>query len=253
MMCHDVGVVKEEEPVPRDRAPQRLRQTIDAIKELILEQGLKPGDAMPTEAQLADLLGVSRANLREAIRTLATLDIIEVHHGTGTFVGPMSLRPLVEGLTFKGVVLPGRDFETLRQVVEVRQALDLAIAPSVVAHLHGTEHPELDDLCAVMADHCHRGETFGVEDRRFHLTIANMVGNELYGQLVAAFWDVYTLVAPRLVVATPRDLADTVNAHRDMLDAGINGDLEAYRAAIEAHYAPLLRVLDATPAPAQAR
>ena len=111
----------------RDRAPQRLRQTIDAIKELILEQGLKPGDAMPTEAHLADLLGVSRANLREAIRTLATLDIIEVHHGTGMFVGPMSLRPLVEGLTFKGVVLPGRDFETLRQVVEVRQALDLAI------------------------------------------------------------------------------------------------------------------------------
>ncbi|MFT3889445.1 MAG: FCD domain-containing protein [Arachnia sp.] len=238
--------------MPRDRAPQRLRQTIDAIKELILEQGLKPGDAMPTEAHLADLLGVSRANLREAIRTLATLDIIEVHHGTGMFVGPMSLRPLVEGLTFKGVVLPGKDFQTLRQVVEVRQALDLAISPSVVAHLRGTEHAELDELCTAMAEHSDKGETFGVEDRCFHLTVANMVGNELYGQLVAAFWDVYTLVAPRLGVATPRDLADTVRAHRDMLDAAIAGDLETYKAAVEAHYAPLLRVLDATPVPAQA-
>ena len=240
----------------RDRAPQRLRQTIDAIKELILEQGLKPGDAMPTEAHLADLLGVSRANLREAIRTLATLDIIEVHHGTGMVVGPMSLRPLVEGLTFKGVVLPGRDFETLRQVVEVRQALDLAIAPSVVAHLRGTdpaELSELDGLCTAMADHSDRGETFGVEDRCFHLTIANMVGNELYGQLVAAFWDVYTLVAPRLGVATPRDLADTVRAHREMLDAAVADDLESYRTAVEAHYAPLLRVLDNTPVPSRVR
>lgn len=233
----------------RDRAPQRLRQTIDAIKELILQQGLKPGDAMPTEAQLADELEVSRANLREAIRTLATLDIIDVRHGTGMFVGPMSLRPLVEGLTFKGVVLPGKDFETLRQVVEVRRALDLAIAPSVVAHLRGTENPELDELCTAMAGHSDKGETFGVEDRCFHLAIASLVGNELYGQLVAAFWDVYTLVAPRLGVATPRDLDDTVRAHRDMLTAAMAGDLDGYRAAVEAHYAPLLRVLDATPVP----
>lgn len=231
------------------RAPQRLRQTIDAIKELILQQGLTPGDAMPTEAQLADELGVSRANLREAIRTLATLDIIEVHHGTGMFVGPMSLRPLVEGLAFKGVVLPGRDFETLRQVVEVRRALDLAIAPTVVEQLRGTRHTELDELCSAMAAHSAKGETFGVEDRCFHLTVASMVGNELYGQLVAAFWDVYTLVAPRLGVATPRDLADTVRAHREMVDAATDGDLEGYRAAVEAHYAPLLRVLDATAKP----
>jgi DNA-binding GntR family transcriptional regulator len=56
-----------------------------------------------------------------------------------------------------------------------------------------------------------------------------------------------------LGVATPRDLADTVRAHRDMLDAAIAGDLERYRAAVEAHYAPLLRVLDATPVPEPVR
>ena len=174
---------------------------------------------MPTEVQLAELLDVSRANLREAIRTLATLDIIEVRHGTGMFVGEMSLRPLVEGLTFKGVVLPGKDFETLRQVVEVRLALDLAIAPQVVEQLEGRETPELSDVCVEMANRGERGENFASEDREFHLTIAGLIGNELYGQLVAAFWDVYTLVGPRLGVPTPRDMADTVRAHQDMLDA----------------------------------
>lgn len=230
----------------KTREPQRLRQSIDAVKELIIARDLKPGDPMPTEAQLAELLDVSRANLREAIRTLATLDIIEVRHGTGMFVGQMSLSPLVEGLAFKGVVLAGQDFETLRQVVEVRQALDGAIAPSVVERLAGTAAPELDRLCTEMAHHGERQEPFASEDRAFHAQIASLVDNELYRQLVAAFWDIHTMVAPRLGIATPRDLADTVQAHRDMLDSAIAGDLEGYRAAISAHYAPLLRVLESS-------
>lgn len=237
---------KEGNELIKVRQPQRLRHSIDAVKELILAQGLKPGDPMPTEAQLAELLDVSRANLREAIRTLATLDIIEVRHGTGMFVGQMSLRPLVEGLTFKGVVLPGKDFETLRQVVEVRLSLDLAMAPSVVERLAGQEAPELSHVCSEMAALTERGEQFAREDREFHLTIASLTGNELYGQLVAAFWDVYTVVGPRLGVPTPRDLDDTVRAHKDMLDAATSGDLESYAEAVRAHYAPLLRVLDST-------
>lgn len=230
----------------KSREPQRLRQSIDAVKELIITKGLKPGDPMPTEAQLAELLDVSRANLREAIRTLATLDIIEVRHGTGMFVGQMSLSPLVDGLTFKGVVLAGQDFETLRQVVEVRQALDGAIAPTVVERLAGSTEPELDRLCTEMAIRADRQEAFAAEDRAFHAQIASLVENELYRQLVAAFWDIHTMVAPRLGVATPRDLAETVQAHRDMLDCAIAGDLDGYQAAVVAHYAPLLRVLEST-------
>lgn len=233
------------------RQPPRLRASIDAVKDLILAKGLKPGDPMPTEGQLAELLDVSRANLREAIRTLATLDIIEVRHGTGMFVGEMSLRPLVEGLTFKGVILPGKDFETLHNVVEVRLALDLAIAPQVVTSLSGQSSPELSATCNEMADLAERGASFASQDRDFHLRIAGLVGNELYGQLVAAFWDVYTMVGPRLGAPTPRDLSDTVHAHQEMLTAAQAGDLDAYRQAVAAHYAPLLRVLgQSAPSPA---
>lgn len=119
----------------KEREPLRLRQTIHALKDLLLTEGLRPGDPLPTETALMEHLGVSRSSLREAIRTLVTLDILEVRHGTGTFVGQLSLRPLVEGLTFKGVLLPGDDFESLRQVVEVRIALDLALAPGIVDRL----------------------------------------------------------------------------------------------------------------------
>ena len=228
----------------KQREPLRLRQTIQAIKELIITRALRPGDPMPTEAELSEMLGVSRSNLREAVRTLVTLDILEVRHGTGMFVGQLSLRPLVDGLTFKSVLLPGDDFEVLRQVVEVRIALDLALAPGVVERLAGGNEPELTELCEEMSRAVERNEGFAAADRAFHLSLAERLGNELYGQLVAAFWDVHTIVTPRLGVPSFRDAADTAIAHRVMLDAALSGNLDSYRAAVTEHYRPLLRSLD---------
>lgn len=234
----------------KEREPQRLRQTIQGVKELILQRGLTPGDPMPTEAELVELLEASRSNVREAVRTLAALDILDVRHGTGMFVGQMSLRPLVEGLAFKGVVLPGDDFEALQEVVEVRRALDLALAPGIVHSLSGGETPELSRLCTEMEISAERKEQFEEADRSFHLILAEELGNELYGQLVAAFWDVHSIVGPRLGVPTPRDIDDTARAHRAMLNAAVAGDLEAYRAAVQAHYEPLMRVLESSRVPA---
>lgn len=228
----------------KGREPLRLRQTIQGVKELILNRGLRPGDPLPTEAELVELLAVSRSNLREAIRTLVTLDILEVRHGTGTFVGQLSLRPLVEGLAFKGILLPGNDFETLRQVVEVRIALDLALAPGMVERLTGEDADDLRAHCDEMTAAALRNEGFAAADRAFHLGLAERFGNELYGQLVAAFWDVHTTVAPRLGVPTLRDISETAQAHRALLDAAVNGDLDAYLAAVHDHYRPLLRSLE---------
>lgn len=220
------------------------RATVNAIKDLILSEHLRPGDPMPTEADLVEKLGVSRSSVREAIRTLVALDILEVRHGTGTFVGQLSLRPLVEGMVFRGVLLPGDDLSVLREVVEVRKGLDLSLAPRVVERLSGADTADLrvcvEEMKVLAAQHT----TYPVQDRQFHLNLAERLGNALYGQLVAAFWDIHTTVAPRLGVVGQRDLDVTAAAHEAMLDAAVGGDLEAYRAAVEAHYDPILRVLD---------
>lgn len=220
------------------------RATVTAIKDLILAEHLKPGDPMPTEAELVDRLGVSRSSVREAVRTLVALDILEVRHGTGTFVGQLSLRPLVEGMVFRGVLLPGDDLSVLREVVEVRRGLDLSLAPRVVERLSGSETDDLRDCVEQMKALAAQHTTYPVQDRQFHLNLAERLGNALYGQLVAAFWDIHTTVAPRLGVVGQRDLDVTAAAHGAMLDAAVSGDLEAYRAAVEAHYDPILRVLD---------
>lgn len=216
------------------------------IKKLILASGLRPGDSLPSEAELCEALGVSRSSIREAIRTLQTLDIVVVQHGRGTFVGEMSLQPLVETLAFRSIISPGSDFRALREVVDVRRSLDLNYADRIVAHFSGTRHDELHALVDSMVSSAQRDESFAAADRQFHTLLLQETGCEIVSQLVAAFWDVHTAVLPQLSIPTPHDIELTAKAHGDILAAAEAGDADAYRRAVDDHYAPLLRVLEAT-------
>lgn len=233
-------------------ARPRRHSAADQIKDYILTEGLQPGDTLPTESDLCELLDVSRSSVREAIRTLSTLGIVEVRHGFGTFVGTMSLEAMVETLVFRGVLAPGDDLRALREVLEVRQALDTAMADKITQSLAGTTNPQLHRLVNQMVEHAAQGRTFAAQDRAFHTELLAGIDNSLVGQLVAAFWDVHSAVVPKLGLTLPSALTETAQAHRAMLDAAERGDAEAFRASVVEHYAPVERALaDAVAATAE--
>ena len=217
---------------------------INAIKDYILAKHLHPGDPLPTESQLCADLGVSRSSVREAVRTLVALDIVTVRHGHGTFVGEVSMRPMVESLVFRGLLKPGDDFRSLRDVVEVRVTLDMALADDVVAVWKDRQDPRIDAALDEMEELAASGSTFSEQDHQFHSMLLEPLPNHLFQHLINAFWAVHTLTVPLLGAPTPEDMVHTVNAHRAMIDAARAGDTEAYRKAITDHYAPLLHVLD---------
>ena len=78
--------------------------TMDSIKAYILAHGLTPGSPLPTEAALCAELGVSRSSVREAMRRLEALDIVRSQRGSGSYVGDMSMRPLVETLVLRSAL-----------------------------------------------------------------------------------------------------------------------------------------------------
>ena len=217
--------------------------TMTAIKDFILRTGLQTGDALPTESQLCTDLGVSRSSVREAVRTLVALDIVEVRHGHGMFVGKVSMRPMVESLVFRGLLNPGDDHRGLRDIVEVRITLDNALAGPVTHAWKNRQDTELDQIVAQMDLHAQKGELFTEQDRRFHMRLLEPLDNHLFLHLTEAFWAIHTLTVPLLGAPRPEDMLTTARAHRAMLQAARAGDVQAYRQATTRHYAPLLAVL----------
>ncbi|MFC1491196.1 FadR/GntR family transcriptional regulator, partial [Nitrospinota bacterium] len=112
-------------PVKRTRL---YEDVVAQIEHLIRTKKLCPGDQLPSERELAATLGIGRASVREALRTLDSTGLIEVRSGQGAFLRNISVDPyltsLRESLSF---LLDVRD-ETLLELWEVRQGLEEQVA-----------------------------------------------------------------------------------------------------------------------------
>ena len=215
----------------------RATETVERIKQFITTNGLQPGDCLPSESDLCDRLGVSRSSVREAVRTLSTLDIVDVQHGRGTFVGNATLHPLVETLAFRIDMLPGENQQALREVIEVRRGIDLGEARQVCSALRGAGDEELHRLVDRITAARKEGESFAELDRGFHVTLMRRAGRRIIADLVAAFWDVQAMTLAKLPPGTGMDLP---GAHAEILGAAETGDVDGYRRAVCTHYEPLL-------------
>ncbi|MGH3095792.1 MAG: FadR/GntR family transcriptional regulator [Streptosporangiales bacterium] len=210
----------------------------DQIKDYMLRKRLRPGELLPTESELCEAVGASRSSVREAIKTLRALDIIEVRHGHGSYVGHMSLNALVESLAFRGLLSRTDDHRVLSELVEVRQTLTQGFARQIIETMTDERRARLATLARSMQSRAAEGDAFIEEDREFHLTLMEPLGNELVMQLTAAFWDVQAIIAPTLE-ATVADASHTADLHMSIVESTTSGDSDALRSAIAAHYTPV--------------
>lgn len=222
----------------------RSSATMEAIKAYILSRNLRPGSALPTEAELCTEIGVSRSSVREALRKLEALDIVYVQQGRGTFVGDMSLRPLVDTLTLRASLSTNDSTRSLRDVVTLRKYLDLGMASDVVDGFSGAYHTELHEIVGTMIEKASHQERFLDEDIAFHTGILETLGNVVAEQMVSALWLVHMVVIPELSDDDDDDLAVTARAHGDILAAAESGDRKGYRKAVRSHYRPLEVILE---------
>ncbi|MFG1891279.1 FadR/GntR family transcriptional regulator [Micromonospora sp. NPDC049051] len=221
-----------------ERPGPRRQEVATRIKEYILRNRLKPGNLLPTEVELCEAVGASRSSVREAVKILSALDIVEVRHGHGTFVGRMSLNALVESLAFRGLLSGEEDHHVLGQVVDVRQTLEQGLAAETIGVLDDEHRASLAALADEMEGLAAQGKDFLEVDRAFHLKLMEPLGNDLLLQLTEAFWQVQAIVAPTLCIE-PEDRVITAQRHRAIVDAVAAGDAQRLRSAIAEHYAPI--------------
>ncbi len=218
---------------------EALQQAIqEYIKEYIISHHLKHGDPLPSEGEIAEQLAASRNAVREAVKALQALSIVETRHGQGTFVGDFSLNALVAGLTFRIRLTADENLRTVRELLEIRQVLECGL----VAHLPGlvtaSHLAELHMLVNRMEERAAQGETFPEEDRAFHEVLYRPLDNSLVIQLLQAFWEIYHVVGPELPVAEEHPRV-TAAAHRRILETLEANDKDAAIVAMAAHFAGL--------------
>lgn len=214
-----------------------LHQAIqDRIKQFIIDQGFRSGDALPTENELARTLGISRGSLREAMKSLQTLGVVETRHGYGTFVGRFSFEPLIDGLTFQILVSRETMPRAIRELLDLRQVLETALMPRVTEVATEAQLEQLDDLVSRMEASAARDEQFAEEDREFHEVLYRPLGNDLIIQLLRAFWDIFYAVGQESSRRTVL-LGETAEQHRRILDAIRARHGPAAADAMSAHFA----------------
>ncbi|MFE6164867.1 FadR/GntR family transcriptional regulator [Streptomyces sp. NPDC056486] len=222
-----------QEPVRARRVGSQVQRS---VMQLILDRRLRPGALLPTEAELMEELGVSRNSVREALKALQALDIVEIRHGYGTYVGQASLTPLADGLTFRALVQLGDDTHALTEMLQVREVLEEGLVRRVAVLLTEEDLSQLESLVRKMEESAGGGETFPELDREFHETLYRSLGNDLVPQLLGAFWNVFNRVAG--VRGWARDPAPdvTVRRHRDIVTALRARDVEQAQRAMADHF-----------------
>jgi GntR family transcriptional repressor for pyruvate dehydrogenase complex len=113
------------------RRPKVRDQATEQIKQYIVEHRLAPGDRLPTETQLAEMLGISRLSLREATKSLEFLGIVESKAGVGLTVGRIDMGRVTEHLGFHAGLL---DVDP-QQLIDSRVILETGVLPHVVRRM----------------------------------------------------------------------------------------------------------------------
>ncbi|KUO22274.1 FadR/GntR family transcriptional regulator [Streptomyces dysideae] len=206
------------------------------VMQLILDRRLQTGAPLPTEAELMEDLGVSRNSVREALKALQALDIVEIRHGYGTYVGQASLTPLVDGLTFRTLVQLHDDTGALAEILQIREVLEEGLIRRVAATLTEAELDRLEAVVVRMEAVGEGGRPFPELDREFHELLYASLGNALVPQLLGAFWTVFRRVSGARGWTDDPAPEVTVRRHRDIVTALRARDVEGAQRAMAVHF-----------------
>lgn len=204
----------------------------DEIKAFIIRNHLRPGDALPPETELARLLGASRNSVREAVKSLETLGIVEARPGAGLFVSDFSFDPLLNNLAY-GMMF---DLKSLSDILEVRLHLECGMAERAVRAVTPDQMRDLYQILQEMRAEAEQGRYSADADRRFHQKLWENVQNEILVKIIDVFWLVFHEARKRSAIPEPADPMETYRRHAAIVTALGEQEPAALRAAIARSY-----------------
>lgn len=213
------------QPTPKDLTSSLLA----LFKRLIAEGVLSPGDRLPPERELAEMVGVSRSSLRQALKVLETMGVISQRVGSGTRLNPAAASILAEPLQFL-ILLEGITFQELMEARLIVEP-ELAARAAVLATAEQVE--ALERAIVQMEESTADPDRFVASDLEFHQAVYRAAGNRVCTML-------FTVVHQSLedLVRFTSELVEpehTIRLHRRILTAIRRRDPEAARLRMREH------------------
>lgn len=207
-------------------------QIVDRLVGLILDQGLKPGDKLPSERELMARLSVGRSSLREAVKILSAIGAVEVSAGEGMFVGSGSTSILTKPLSW-GLLL---SVQSAQEVIEARRLIEVEMAGLAAERASDDEIAAIEELLNMLRLAQDDAQAYNRIDLQFHLAVAAAAHNQILSktletiQLVVRAWidevtNVYFKGQPHRSFGLHVDITDAIRQH----------DSQAAREAMRTH------------------
>lgn len=216
----DFGIVR------RNKVYEEVARQIERV---ILKK-LKPGDKLPAERELAEMLQVSRGSIRDAIRSLELFGLVEARQGTGTIVRDMhrdgAANPFADALK--------RRKEAVSELLDFRKMLEPPLASRAATHATAEEIAELEAILVRQEEKQSQGEPAVNEDAEFHYNVALASGNTVVLKVIDILMDLLRETRTKSLQIDGRS-QKSFEGHRRILAAIERHDSEAAKAAMLRH------------------
>jgi GntR family transcriptional repressor for pyruvate dehydrogenase complex len=214
----------------------RTDEVVEAIKDMILGGELGAGDRLPIEKDLADRLGLSRGSLREGVRALTAMGVLDTRQGDGTYVTSLEPDLLLAPLTF---VVDLHGGERARHFLSVRRILECEAAACAALLIDEASvnqaHRALDRAEELLAAKKLDREALMDVDREFHRIVSEAAANPVLSALIESISGPTSRARLLRGASQEGALRVTVREHRAILSAVESRDPDRARLRMAVH------------------
>lgn len=210
--------------------PRLYEQIVRELHHHIAAHGLKPGDKLPAERELAQALGVSRASLAQALVALEVVGIVQVRHGEGATIRQLP------GATDTLVRAVREHQDSLPDIIDARSAMEAKLAWLAAERRTDQDLQRIDDALAQMRDEVQAGERALEGDRAFHEAVTRAAHSVVLARLMAEISEL--ILESRIEsLSQPGRPQDSLRMHESIADAIRRQDSRAAASAMTEHIA----------------
>jgi GntR family transcriptional repressor for pyruvate dehydrogenase complex len=206
------------------------QQVVNRILELVRTGNLRPGDRLPPERELIEIFRISRPSLRESLRALSVLGVVEPRHGGGAYVTDLEARTLLAPLDF----FLSLSQSNLEDAFESRRIIEVEIVRKAASNARTDDVADLKAMIAAHAAVLNDPIRFRILDSRFHEKLSVVAGNAVLQRLAYGLYNM-GLDIRRRATKEPGLIAQSTKDHTRIVEAISLGEPNKAAEAMKIH------------------